>query len=36
MDAKNIIKKVGLDKRINHFPHELSGGESRELQYQEH
>ena len=31
IDAKNIIKKVGLDKRINHFPHELSGGESQRI-----
>ena len=31
MDAKSIIKKVGLDKRINHFPHELSGGESQRI-----
>ncbi len=25
--AKNIIKKMGLSNRINHFPSELSGGE---------
>ena len=35
-DAKNLIKKVGLDKRLSHFPSELSGGEHKELQYQEH
>tara|TARA_B100000965_G_C19399011_1_gene672484 strand:+ start:9 stop:695 length:687 start_codon:yes stop_codon:yes gene_type:complete len=26
-EAKNIIKKMGLIKRINHYPSELSGGE---------
>ena len=31
MDAKNIIKKVGLDKRLNHYPSELSGGESQRV-----
>ncbi|MBT3169522.1 MAG: ABC transporter ATP-binding protein [Candidatus Cloacimonetes bacterium] len=25
--AKNLLTKVGLEKRINHFPRELSGGE---------
>ena len=25
--AKNIIKKMGLISRINHYPSELSGGE---------
>ncbi len=30
-DAKNIIKKVGLDKRSSHFPSELSGGESQRV-----
>jgi len=25
--AKNIIKKMGLIKRVNHYPSELSGGE---------
>jgi len=25
--AKKILKKLGLDKRLNHFPHQLSGGE---------
>ena len=30
-DAKNIIKKVGLDKRLGHFPSELSGGESQRV-----
>ena len=31
LDAKNLIKKVGLYKRINHFPSELSGGESQRV-----
>ena len=26
-----VIKKVGLDKRLNHFPSELSGGESQRV-----
>ena len=30
-DAKNLIKKVGLDKRLGHFPSELSGGESQRV-----
>tara|TARA_B100000579_G_C22806174_1_gene842645 strand:+ start:676 stop:1365 length:690 start_codon:yes stop_codon:yes gene_type:complete len=30
-DAKKIIKKVGLTKRINHYPSELSGGESQRI-----
>jgi len=30
-DAKNVLKKVGLDKRLNHFPNELSGGESQRV-----
>ena len=31
LDARNIIKKVGLDKRFDHFPSELSGGESQRV-----
>ena len=31
IDAKNLLKKVGLDKRLNHFPAELSGGESQRV-----
>ena len=31
LDARNIIKKVGLDKRLDHFPSELSGGESQRV-----
>ena len=31
LDAKNIIKKVGLDKRLSHYPSELSGGESQRV-----
>ncbi len=31
LDAKNLIKKVGLIKRINHFPNQLSGGESQRV-----
>ena len=31
LDAKNLLKKVGLDKRLNHFPSELSGGESQRV-----
>ena len=30
-DAKNILKKVGLEKRLNHFPTELSGGEAQRV-----
>ena len=30
-DAKNLIKKVGLDKRLSHFPSQLSGGESQRV-----
>ena len=31
IDAKNLLKKVGLDKRLNHLPGELSGGESQRV-----
>ena len=31
LDAKSIIKKVGLDKRLSHLPSELSGGESQRI-----
>ena len=31
LDAKNIIKKVGLEGRLSHFPSELSGGESQRV-----
>ena len=31
LDAKNILKKVGLEKRLNHFPTELSGGEAQRV-----
>ena len=31
LDARNIIKKVGLDKRLDHFPSELSGGEAQRV-----
>ena len=31
LDARSIIKKVGLDKRFDHFPSELSGGESQRV-----
>ncbi len=31
LDAKDIIKKVGLDKRQDHYPSELSGGESQRV-----
>ena len=30
-DAKRIISRVGLSNRINHFPSELSGGESQRI-----
>ena len=30
-DAKNLLKKVGLDKRLDHYPSELSGGESQRV-----
>ncbi len=29
--AKNILKKVGLFNRLNHFPNELSGGEKQRV-----
>lgn len=29
--AKSILKKVGLEKRINHYPKELSGGEQQRV-----
>ena len=31
LDAKNMIKKVGLGSRLSHFPSELSGGESQRV-----
>ena len=31
LDAKNLIKKVGLNRRLNHFPSQLSGGESQRV-----
>ena len=31
LDAKNVLKKVGLKKRLNHFPTELSGGEAQRV-----
>ena len=31
LDAKKIIKKVGLENRQSHFPSELSGGESQRV-----
>ena len=31
MDAKSLIKKVGLEKRLDHFRSELSGGESQRV-----
>ena len=30
-DAKKILKKVGLSKRLDHYPSELSGGESQRV-----
>ena len=30
-DAKNMISRVGLNKRLKHFPNELSGGESQRI-----
>ena len=29
--AKNILKKVGLNNRIDHYPNELSGGEKQRV-----
>ena len=29
--AKNILKKVGLSNRLEHFPNELSGGEKQRI-----
>ena len=31
LDAKHLIDKVGLNKRLNHYPSELSGGESQRV-----
>ena len=31
IDAKKIIKEIGLINRLNHFPSELSGGESQRI-----
>ena len=31
LDAKNMISRVGLNKRLKHFPNELSGGESQRI-----
>ena len=31
IDAKDLINKVGLNKRLNHYPSELSGGESQRV-----
>ena len=31
LDAKDLINKVGLNKRLNHYPSELSGGESQRV-----
>ena len=30
-DSKKIISKVGLSNRMNHFPSQLSGGESQRI-----
>ena len=30
-EAKNLLEKVGLGKRINHFPSQISGGESQRV-----
>tara|TARA_B100000989_G_scaffold294479_1_gene273673 strand:+ start:5435 stop:6118 length:684 start_codon:yes stop_codon:yes gene_type:complete len=30
-EANNIIKKVGLESRLNHYPSQLSGGESQKI-----
>ena len=29
--AKNMIRKVGLEKRLNHYPSQLSGGEAQRI-----
>lgn len=31
LDPKNILKKVGLEKRMNNFPSQLSGGEQQRV-----
>ena len=31
MEAKNLINKIGLSKRENHYPSELSGGEAQRI-----
>jgi len=30
-EAKNLLEKVGLGKRINHFPSQISGGEAQRV-----
>ena len=34
--AKNLLKKVGLLNRVDHYPSQLSGGRSKECRSQEH
>lgn len=31
LDAKDILRKVGLEDRLNHFPSQLSGGEQQRV-----
>ena len=31
MEAKKLINKIGLSKRENHYPSELSGGEAQRI-----
>lgn len=35
-EGEALLESVGLKEKMNYYPHQLSGGSSRELQLQEH